>query len=110
MTLAMWGAVLGALAAGGLLLVVVRVAAIRRPQLALRVTPYVRDLPQVGRTPALKVASASPTVAAARDLRAVPARGAPTVSSGCWAVRRPYAAASSAPDSTSPCTSSAWSR
>lgn len=65
MTLAMWGAVLGALAAGGLLLVVVRVLAIRRPQLALRVTPYVRDLPQVGRTPALKVASASPTAAAA---------------------------------------------
>ena len=42
MTPAMWGAVLGALAAGGVLLVVVRLQAIRRPQLALRVTPYVR--------------------------------------------------------------------
>lgn len=65
MTLTMWGAVLGAVAAGGVLLVVTRLLVIRRPQLALRVTPYVRDLPQVGRTPALKVASASPTAAAA---------------------------------------------
>ncbi|GAA4731069.1 type II secretion system F family protein [Nocardioides endophyticus] len=45
MTPAMWGAVLGAAAAAGLLLVVVRIRAIRRPQLALRVLPYVRDLP-----------------------------------------------------------------
>jgi tight adherence protein C len=61
----MWGAVLGGLAAAGLLLVVARVVVIRRPQLALRVLPYVRDLPQVGRTPALKVVSSSPTAAAA---------------------------------------------
>jgi tight adherence protein C len=60
-----WGAVLGAALAAGLLIVVARVAVIRRPQLALRVLPYVRDLPQVGRTPSLRVTSASPTVAAA---------------------------------------------
>ena len=42
-----------------------RVAVIRRPQLALRVLPYVRDLPQVGRTPTLRVVSSSPTTAAA---------------------------------------------
>ncbi|WP_028642987.1 type II secretion system F family protein [Nocardioides sp. URHA0020] len=42
-----WGALLGATAAAGLLVVVVRVRTIRRPQLALRVLPYVRDLPQL---------------------------------------------------------------
>ena len=65
MTPAAWGAVLGALLAAGLLLVASRVAVIRRPQLALRVLPYVRDLPQVGRTPTLRVVSSSPTTAAA---------------------------------------------
>jgi tight adherence protein C len=64
-TPAVWGAVLGALIAAGLLLVASRVAVIRRPQLALRVLPYVRDLPQVGRTPTLRVVSSSPTTAAA---------------------------------------------
>lgn len=47
MSPATWGAVLGAVAAGGLLLVLARVRAIRRPQLALRVLPYVRDLPSL---------------------------------------------------------------
>jgi tight adherence protein C len=64
-TPALWGALLGALFAVGVLLVLSRVAVIRRPQLALRVLPYVRDLPQVGRTPALRVVSSSPTTAAA---------------------------------------------
>ena len=49
MSLTLWGALLGAVAAGGLLLVVSRVLVIRKPQLAVRVLPYVRDLPQVGR-------------------------------------------------------------
>ena len=63
--LTLWGAALGAAAAAGLLLVVTRIRVIRRPQLSLRVLPYVRDLPQVGRTPSLKVVSSSPTAAAA---------------------------------------------
>ena len=63
--LTLWGAVLGAVAASGLVLVVARIRAIRRPQLSLRVLPYVRDLPQVGRTPTLMVVSSSPTAAAA---------------------------------------------
>ena len=46
MTPAWWGALLGAVCAGGLLLVAARVRVIRRPQLAVRVLPYVRDLPQ----------------------------------------------------------------
>lgn len=61
----LWGATVGGVFGTGLLLVGSRVAAIRRPQLALRVLPYVRDLPQVGRTPALRPASSSPTSAAA---------------------------------------------
>lgn len=65
MTSTMAGALLGAVAGAGVVLVLVRVLAIRRPQLSLRVLPYVRDLPQVGGTPALKVASSSPTSAAA---------------------------------------------
>lgn len=65
MTLTMWGAVAGAVAGLGALLVASRVLAIRRPQLALRVLPYVRDLPQVGSTPGLRPASSSPTSAAA---------------------------------------------
>ncbi|TIC81629.1 type II secretion system F family protein [Nocardioides sp. GY 10127] len=48
---ALTGAVLGGAAALGLLLVVARLRVVRRPQLAIRVLPYVRDLPQVGRTP-----------------------------------------------------------
>ena len=47
MTPAIWGAVLGAAFAGGLLLVVSRVLALRRPRLETRVLPYIRDLPQV---------------------------------------------------------------
>ena len=65
MTPAVWGALLGAVAAAGLLLAASRVRVIRRPQLAPRVLPYVRDLPQVGRTPQLRVASSTPTSAAA---------------------------------------------
>ena len=65
MTPALWGVVLGGLAAAGLLLVASRVLVIRRTQLAIRVLPYVRDLPQVGRVPALRVVSSSPAAAAA---------------------------------------------
>lgn len=65
MTPALWGTVLGGIAGLGLVLILSRVQAIRRTQLSLRVLPYVRDLPQVGQHPALRVASSSPTNAAA---------------------------------------------
>ncbi len=65
MTPGMLGVVLGGFFAGGLLLVVARMLVIRRTQLAIRVLPYVRDLPQVGRVPALRVVSSSPAAAAA---------------------------------------------
>jgi tight adherence protein C len=59
--------------AGGALLVVARVRVIRRPQLAVRVLPYVRDLPQVGRTPLVASTSATagvfgPPLRSAADL------------------------------------------
>ena len=63
MSAAAWGGVLGAGAGLGLLLILLRVQAIRRPQLALRVLPYVRDLPQVGRVPGLRVPAPTPGVA-----------------------------------------------
>ena len=65
MTPAVWGGLLGALAASGLLLVAWRVSVIRKPQLAIRVLPYIRDLPQVGARPGLRPVSGSPAHAAA---------------------------------------------
>jgi tight adherence protein C len=87
----MWGATLGLVFAAGVLVVMARVSAIRRTQLAVRVLPYVRDLPQVGRTPALRVTSSSPTTAAAGVfgpvLRSM-ADGVERVLGGATSVRR----------------------
>lgn len=49
MTLTMWGGFLAGATAFGLLLVVATAAGLRRPQLSVRVLPYVRDLPQMSR-------------------------------------------------------------
>jgi tight adherence protein C len=49
MSLELWGAVLGAGTGLGLVLVVTRLIDLRRPQLAVRVLPYVLDLPQASR-------------------------------------------------------------
>lgn len=62
MTPTLWGSLLGATFAAGLLLAAARVRTIRRPQLALRVLPYVRDLPALGEAPRFEPA---PTSAAA---------------------------------------------
>ena len=62
---ALWGALLGAVAGLGTLLVVSRVAVLRRPQLAVRVLPYVRDVPMRDSTPAARAVTSSPTSAAA---------------------------------------------
>jgi tight adherence protein C len=50
---AAWGALCGAGVGAGLLVVTARVLVLRRPQLAVRVLPYVRDLPQPDRPPAV---------------------------------------------------------
>ena len=49
MSLQLWGAFLGGVAAAGLLLTAVRARSLRRADLAVRVLPYVRDLPQPAR-------------------------------------------------------------
>ncbi len=65
MNTTLWGVILGASLGAGLLLIAARVSIIRRPQLAMRVLPYVRDLPHLGRIPTLQGASVAPTTAAA---------------------------------------------
>jgi tight adherence protein C len=55
-SLTVWGAVLGAAVAAGLLLVLDRAAAMRQPRLEIRVLPFVRDVPAVARrTPHLSI-------------------------------------------------------
>ena len=65
MTTATWGGLLGGLAALGLLLVVTRIAVLRRPQLAVRVLPYVRDVPRLGPGRAVPDLRTAPVSAAA---------------------------------------------
>lgn len=65
MSTAVWGGLLGAVAGAGLLLVVLRIDALRRPQLSVRVLPYLRDLPERDQGPALRPSTSSPTSAAA---------------------------------------------
>ncbi len=65
MSTAVWGALLGGVAGCGLLLVGLRVNVLRRPQLASRVLPYVRDVPRRDHSPLARPVSSSPTSAAA---------------------------------------------
>jgi tight adherence protein C len=60
------GGLIGAVGGAGLVLVAARISALRRPQLAERVLPYLRDLPVRDQGPALRPVSSSPTSAAAR--------------------------------------------
>ncbi|MDN4160296.1 type II secretion system F family protein [Nocardioides abyssi] len=64
MTPAVWGGLLGATTAVGVILVITRVAASRRPQLAVRVLPYLRDLPRSGSGPATTTPAPRSVVAA----------------------------------------------
>lgn len=65
MSTAVWGALLGAVAGAGLLLVGSRIVVLRRPQLSVRVLPYLRDVPRVDETSPLRPVVAAPTSAAA---------------------------------------------
>ena len=58
MSPALWGALCGAGIGAGLLMVATRVLVLRRPQLDVRVLPYVRDLPQADRPAAVPAAQA----------------------------------------------------
>lgn len=65
MSMTMWGVGLGLSAGSGLVLIGLRFAVIRRPQLALRVLPYVRDVLRAGDAAAGgRPPSAAPTTAA----------------------------------------------
>ncbi len=65
MSPATWGAVSGAGIGVGLLLVAAWAQAVRRPRLSVRVLPYVRDVPQLGRSaPTTRDATSSPVTAA----------------------------------------------
>jgi len=56
---------LGAIAGAGVLLVAMRISVLRRPQLSLRVLPYVRDVPRLGESRAPRPVASTPTSAAA---------------------------------------------
>lgn len=94
MSPAWWGAVLGATAAAGLLLVGVRIRAIRRPQLALRVLPYLRDLPTLdGAGPRMDPAPTSAAVGVFGPLLRSAAEGVERVLGGATSVERRLARA-----------------
>ena len=57
MSTTVWGGLLGAVAGVGLVLVVLRISVLRRPQLSDRVLPYLRDLPMRDQGPALRTLS-----------------------------------------------------
>jgi tight adherence protein C len=59
------GVLLGAAAGVGVVLVIVRLPAIHRPTLALRVLPYVGDVPRIGRPARMDEPTSSPVSAAA---------------------------------------------
>jgi tight adherence protein C len=59
------GVLLGATTGLGLLLVVARLHAVHRPTLGLRVLPYVRDVPRLGRPAPMDEPTSSPVSAAA---------------------------------------------
>ncbi|MEN8674895.1 type II secretion system F family protein [Nocardioides sp.] len=86
------GAVLGGSTGLGVVLVAVRVGVIRRPQLAARVLPYIRDVPRVGEPPGLRRTPSTAPAAAAVGifgpaLRAA-ADGVERVLGGSASVRR----------------------
>jgi tight adherence protein C len=88
-SLAGWGALLGAVAAVGLLLVLDRAAVGRRPRLDARVLPYVRDLPSAQeRPPLVGEGSTSAFVAVVGPALGSLARGLDSLLGGTSSVRR----------------------
>ena len=65
MSATVWGALLGGVAGAGELLVGLRIAVLRRPQLELRVLPYLRDVPRLDDGAVLRPLTPTPTSAAA---------------------------------------------
>ncbi|RYP82639.1 type II secretion system F family protein [Nocardioides guangzhouensis] len=87
MTLQAWGAFLGGLAGAGLVLTFLWARSLRRADLAMRVLPYVRDLPQPGRPAAAGVETSATRGVFGPFLRAA-AHGVERVLGGSASVRR----------------------
>lgn len=83
---AVWGALLGLGTTSGLLLVLARLRALRRPRLRLRVLPYVRDLVPAERAPPTRPTRAATAVLGPLLQRA--AGGVERVLGGAPSVRR----------------------
>ncbi len=64
MSAAVWGGVWGGGVGLGLVLVVTRLLVLRRTQLSVRVLPFIRDLPQVGRDDGLRAVAPTTSVVA----------------------------------------------
>jgi tight adherence protein C len=90
------GALLGAVAGVGLVLVAARLRVVHRPTLAVRVLPYLRDVPRLGRAAPMDEPTSSPVSAAAGvfgpPLRAA-ANAVERVLGGASSVRRRLARA-----------------
>jgi tight adherence protein C len=85
----MWGAVLGAMFGVGLVVAATSLLASRRPQIADRVLPYVRDLPQVSRaTLPVPVSDSNPVRAIFGPLLGTAADTVERVLGGAASVRR----------------------
>lgn len=84
----MWGSLLGATFAAGLMLAAARLRTIRRPQLALRVLPYVRDLPALGAAPRFEPAPTSAAVGVFGPPLRAAAEAVERVLGGASSVRR----------------------
>jgi len=83
-----WGALCGAGVGVGLLVVATRVLVLRRPQLAVRVLPYVRDLPQADRPPPVPAAQTGAFRAVFGPALASAAHGLERVLGGNASIRR----------------------
>lgn len=91
MSAALWGGLVGAGLSIGVLLVVTRVLALRRPLLSVRVLPYVRDLqrgPSVGARSAASTGTTSAAVGVFGPLLQAAADGVERVLGGATSVRR----------------------
>ncbi|WP_210648898.1 type II secretion system F family protein [Nocardioides sp. SYSU D00065] len=64
MSALLWGGLLGGLTGTGLVLVATRISVLRRPQLSVRVLPYLRDVPAREQGPASRSVSSTPASAA----------------------------------------------
>jgi tight adherence protein C len=82
------GAALGALAGVGLCLVLARALVLRRPQLAVRVLPYVRDLPQISAAEPVAVRRCGPFRAVFGPVLASAADTLERVLGGAASIRR----------------------